>query len=127
MVNWKIYYSDLSTFSDLDGDWALAPLRGILAVVVRDPTGVWGRFVLHNHEFYYKVPGAEVMCSESREAIQAHVPDLLDSQIKLGGNADQATWNRVMLTAGDDPDFEALTPRRRTKDWPVDDPNRPNI
>jgi hypothetical protein len=35
-MNWKLYYSDGSTFSSEDGDWADAPYRGVLAVVVPD-------------------------------------------------------------------------------------------
>ena len=132
-MDWKIYYSryvgpgedNFYTVSSDESSWEEAPMAGVLVVLVADDT--WGRFMLHNHEHFYKTDGREVMCSESIEALKAHVPGIKDEQIKNGGNAFQEDWYRIISVAGHDLGFPRKTPRRRTKDWPVDDPRRPKI
>lgn len=126
-MDWRIYYSDGTTFSDEDGPWVIAPPKGVVCVVTLDPTGVWGRFVLQNHEFYYKTLDREVMCSEELSLVEVHVPDINPSQIKRGGNAWQDDWNTILHAATHDPDFPTGTPRRRVTDWDVDDPKRPHF
>lgn len=123
---WKIYYADGETFSSKDGEWSDAPEYGVVCVVTLDPTDVWGRFVLHNHEYYYKIPGKEVMCSEGLEYVKAHVPNITPKQIKCGGNAWQEDWNKILTRATHDEDFPKKSPRRRVTDWPIGDPQRPN-
>lgn len=35
-VEWKLYYGDRSTFSNLDGSWGEAPAWGVAAIAIRD-------------------------------------------------------------------------------------------
>ncbi len=125
MLKWRIYYTDGSKFGNDKGTWEEAPALGVLCVVTLDPTGVWGRFVLHCHEYYYKVPEHEVMVSEELKLLKHHVPNIQDNQIKRGGNAWQEEWTAWLHQATSDPDFPKSSPRRRTTDWPVGDPRRP--
>jgi len=114
MIEWRIYYNDGTEFDNTMGTWASAPGLGIVAVTTRNPTRD-SRFVLHNHEYYYKVDH-EVMCSEELELVKQHEPNILASQIKRGGNAYMADWHKVMQRAGKDPDFPGKTPQRRSSD-----------
>jgi len=123
-VEWRIYYSNGTTFSNRDGEWEAAPPLGVVCVVTLDPTKVWGRFVLHNHELYYKVPDREVMVSEEMPLLQSHVPAIQDDQIKRGGNAWQEEWVEIMQRATADEDFPKSSPRRRATDW-KGDPREP--
>lgn len=133
MVEWRIYYSDFSTFANADGIlhlpfglWESAAPRGVVCAVTIDPNGVWGRFVLHSHEFYYRTPGRAVMCSEDLSLLRVHVPAITDDQIKRGGNAWREDWPQILHTATHDADFPSASPRRRSTDWSLEDPLRPN-
>ena len=139
-MDWKIWYADGGTYSDADGPWEKAPLRGVICVVVRDKTGTWGRFVnsgfaprqpkcdhcgraIYN-EFYVCPPGGEPRATHELEAFRHQMQragheELLTTQcIKYGEQASQEVWERVMLAAGNDPDFPGGTsPRRRYTDF----------
>lgn len=120
MTIWRIYYGDdnRSTFSNLEGTWDEAPPDRVVCVVMRDPTGVWGRWVRFKHEFYYKGDGGdEVLGSESLEAIRGHVPNIRDSQIKAGGNVWTEDFQSILRAATSDTDFPKRSPRRRSSDW----------
>lgn len=117
MIEWRIYYSDRSTFDNIKGVWEIAPGLGVICVVTLDFTRVWGRHVIHKFEYYYKVPGREVMGSDDRALIQIHVPGILYTQIKRGGNAWREDWNEILTAATHDPDFPTGSPRRRSTDW----------
>jgi hypothetical protein len=117
MLEWRIYYSDFTEYDNLTGTWEEAPKYRVIGVNTLDPTGVFGRFLLQNHLLYYKIPGSEVMCSEEMIFLKQHVPDILESQIKHGGNAFQKDWNKLMLRMAKDTDFPRGTPKRRASDW----------
>lgn len=118
MVRWRIYYSDGSTYSSVDGSWDNAPGKGVVAVVTLDPTGVWGRFVRIKHELYYKLDGHdEVLGSDSLGLIHVHVPEIRGSQIKMGGNVLTDVFQRIIQRATVDSDFPKGSPRRRASDW----------
>ena len=114
---WRVRYSDRSVYDDLIGSWEDGRPNTIVCVTTIDPSGVWGRFVIYKHEFYYKIPGHEVMVSDDRALIEAHVPGILDSQIKVGGNAWQEDFQAILYAATRDPDFPIHSPRRRATDW----------
>ena len=139
-VYWKIYYADGSTFSNLDGEWPDAPAKGVICVVVRDPTEAWGRWVNSGYapkkdkceccgramynEYYVCLPeGREPRATHAMEAFffQAHKAGLsleeTDRCIKYGEQAPQEIWEAVMQEAVADPDFPRGSPRRRHSDW----------
>ncbi len=127
LLEWRIYYSryqgpnaaNFYTFSSADGPWEEAPRDGVLTVLTMAPSHNWTRFMIQDHERYYKVPGRGVMFSESDELIRVHVPAILASQIKRGGNAFREDWVKVIDAAAHDVDFPRGKPRRRTSDWPA--------
>ena len=47
---WKIYYDDGSTFSDLDGEPHEAPPEGFICAVGWDENG--DRYIMHGWDFY---------------------------------------------------------------------------
>ncbi len=109
---WKIYYADGSTFSDLDGSWEEAPTDQVVCCVMRDPTGAWGRFVLHGGGWYAKFPGETLVNPEDPE------PTMRRSGLfKQGIQLPKEKWTELMNQAAEDPDFEKKSPRRRKTDW----------
>lgn len=141
MIHWKLYYGDGTTYSNLDGSWIEAPSVGVVCVVVRDPTEVWGRFVnsgfapkkpkcdvckrAHFNDFYVNLP-------ESMEPRATHDPAafleqaenagidkaLAQTCIKFAVQVEQQVWQDIMLAAGSDTDFPSKkSPRRRYSDW----------
>lgn len=117
---WRVRYSDATTYDNLVGSWEEGRPSGIVCVVTLDPSGVWGRFVLHRTEYYYKIPGREVMAGDVKSLIRIHVPGILDSQIKRGGNAWREDFDSILHAAAHDPDFPTGSPRRRSTDWKGD-------
>lgn len=49
-MDWKIWYSDGSTFTSEEGPPELAPKRGVQAIACRDKT--FGRIVCRSNDFY---------------------------------------------------------------------------
>lgn len=135
MMRWRIYYDDKSTFSNEDGSWTEAPKHGVICVVVRDPTGVWGRFVnsgyapqvqcahcgrnLTNHYFVCPPDMEEPYPTWDLTDFCARFdkPEDADPYIKTGRQISQALWTEIMDIACLDPDFPIRSPRRRVKDW----------
>lgn len=139
-VYWKIYYADGTTFSNLDGEWPDAPARGVICVVVRDPTKAWGRWVSSGYapkkgkceacgrsrynEYYVCLPGSrEPRATHELEAFfyqtsrnGVNIEDI-DRCIKYGEQASQKVWEAIMHVAVNDPDFPRGSPRRRHSDW----------
>lgn len=116
MLEWKIYYENLDTYSNEDGPWEDAPGFGLIAVLTLDTTGVVGRFMVFGHDLYYRIPGHEVMGSSSVELIRTHIPTIRDNQIKRGGNAFLERFQEILSIAGHDPGFPRSTPARRFDD-----------
>ncbi len=114
---WRVYYSDRSEYDNLVGTWEAGRPSGIVCATTLDPTGTWGRFVLHGHEYFYKIPDHEVMMGDVKALIKVHVPGILDTQIKRGGNAWKDDFQAILERAAHDPDFPTGSPRRRSKDW----------
>ena len=138
MINWRIYYADGSTYSDADGEWMKAPERGVICVVVRDPTGAWGRWVNSGfaprrprcehcgratyNEYYVNLPdGDEPRATHELTAFRAQAQRAgvndVEACIKYGEQAPQEVWNAIMQRAVEDPDFPKGTPRRRYSDF----------
>ena len=144
-VDWKIYYDNGDTYSNLDGIWKDAPNDGVIGVVVRDVEDVWGRFIYTGHaptpqgfinEFYIKhddneEPYATWDLSPFLEKIGlfekvSAMTDLIErgkvlresGYVKFGRQVGQNQWQSVMRRMIDDSDFNAKSPRRRHSDYP---------
>jgi hypothetical protein len=140
LIRWRLYYDDGSMYSDADGPWENAPADGVVALVVRDPTGVWGRWVYSGYapitecprcgrapgnEYYVKVPDSdEPYATWDLEPFLNKVEPSLaihdarrSGLVKYGRQVSQAEWQEIMSRASDDPDFPKGTPRRRSTDF----------
>lgn len=129
-VNWRIYYAGGETYSDLDGPWELAPATGVVVVVVRDPTGVWGRWVHSGYvppspvgyprgnEFFVKRPAeAEPWATNELGLRLFRREGWPEENIKYGAMVPQEEWQAIQAAAVADPDFPRGTPRRRASDF----------
>lgn len=136
-MDWKLYYDDVPTFSDVDGFWKNAPQHGVICCVVRDETGAWGRFVNSGYaphklqegtnEFYIKYPDSNQPIATRNLApfydrMAAKFPKVdPEQQIKYGRQTDQIHWQDIMNLAANDTDFPtAVSPRRRKTDFPAE-------
>ena len=127
MITWRIYYDDGSTFCDLEGAWEEAPEQGLVCVVVRDPTGQWGRWVYSGWSAGQAVPGNNdyfVKHHDNDEPFStADLTPFLAKPgndmrlVKFGRMTGQANWQAIMDRAAADPDFPKGSPRRRASDW----------
>ena len=138
MILWRIYYAAAATFDNTEGAWKDAPRHGLVCVVVRDPTGVWGRFVNHgyaprttcptcgrdpaNHWFVCPPDMEEPYATWDLTDFRARfpTPEEADPYIKTGRMVSQMEWQIIMDVARRDPDFPISSPRRRVKDWKPD-------
>ncbi len=144
--NWRIYYEDGSTWSDLDGPWADAPGaverdrdwnitrgpgpgKGVLCVVVRDPSGAVGRWVHSGfyppsespmgNDYYVCCPGEDEPYAVDREGLALFFDKVGGERwelVKHGRQTAQLDWLATMDRAIDDPDFPRRSPRRRSTD-----------
>lgn len=138
-IKWRICYADFTTYSNLDGSWESAPKHGVICVLVRDPTGVWGRWINSGYapqrqcehcgtnkfnEYYVKPPDSdEPYPTHDLTDFRARFdkPEDADPYIKTGRQVPQEIWNKIMIEASKDPDFpQGTSPRRRASDWKPD-------
>lgn len=149
---WKIYYDlpdigahnhtsgehSFSSYSDLDGTWENAPQHGVICVVVKDPTEVFGRWIHSSYsspekcyycrhriynEYYVKRPDStEPYGTFDIRPFLAYIqmPEedaVAAGHIKQGRMVDQAYFTRIMDAASKDTDFTPGTPKRRRMDF----------
>jgi hypothetical protein len=138
MINWRIYYADNTTFDDSQGDWIDAPSKGIVCVVVRDPTEIWSRRVVSGYsrptkcqtcgagqwpDYYVKAPENEEPFIIARGDLKDFYSRfdsfaIAEQYIKIGRTCSQEQWTKIMDKAVSDPDFpKGTSPRRRSADW----------
>ena len=98
---WRIYYSDGSTFSNLDGAWADAPADGVVCVNVIDPAR--GKITRNGQDFYYSQNGSpdEVGSTDDiSPQVRARCPWL-----KYGLGVPRKLYLDILLAATRDPEF----------------------
>ena len=135
-MDWKLYYDDDSTFSNLQlFGWIDAPRHGVICCVVRDETGAWGRFVNSGYapqknqegtnEFYILYPDSnQPIATRDLDPFLDRMNTLFPTDdvqeiIKYGRQTDQLHWQEIMDRACNDKDFPTPTsPRRRKTDFP---------
>ena len=104
MINWRIYYEDGTTFTNLDGGPEDAPAFGMLMVVQHDDDV--GRLVMHAWDWFY-------WRADHQQWWGADIYGLLDqllhnkpiSALKQGRNTHTATYKAILQKAIEDPDF----------------------
>lgn len=105
--NWKVYYTDGSTFSDLDGSPFEAPKTGVQVLNIRD--GRKGRRTLKLVDYYVFSPNLDrwVDCVDSAAAMMraAQEPWIV---ILFGEYIKEEDFEKVLIQAHSDPDFPAV-------------------
>lgn len=107
-ILWRIYYSD-NTFDSSQGTLEDAPAFGVVCIV--SPNDLVGRVILHRHDFYYWVPpdgnvkgywsGGDARGVFDRLLFRLPFMALLE-----GRNVRREVFNKVMVDADKDPDFD---------------------
>jgi len=103
-VDWRIYYSDGSTFDSSMGDPGDVPAYGVICIP--QPDEMVGRVIMHGWDWYYYVPedkqwwGSDVFGVIDRLCHRLSVVALLQ-----GRNLSNKDFASVMGRADKDPDF----------------------
>lgn len=112
MAAWRIYYSDGTTYSSVDGDPAEAPAFGTVCIVF--PDADVGRVVMHGWDWYYYVPSAGQWWGSD---IHGLLDRLLHGEevegLKQGRNLSNTAYKAIFKTASLDPDFPVKTSTRK--------------
>lgn len=103
-INWRIYYEDGSTFTNLDGAPEDAPAFGMLMVVQTDPDV--GRMIMHAWDWFF-------WREDDQQWWGADIYGLLDQMLhnkplkalKQGRNTQTSNYQAILQRAIDDPDF----------------------
>ena len=98
MVDWIIYYSDGSTFSSDEGDWADAPGWGCQVVLFRDSIVKCG--IRHDRD-YYRLDEDGTVVGMDFVGLIDYVVEML-GVVKVGRMLTQAEYKRIYQQAVDD-------------------------
>lgn len=110
MLDWRIYYSDESTFDSSMGSPEDAPSFGVIAVVYPDPD--CGRGIVHRFDWYYYHPVDKTWWGVDVTGLHdALLHNLPLRAVKHGRLAPNAVYNRVLQAALHDPDFPIRSAR----------------
>ena len=125
MMDWRIFYSDGSTFSSEDGTPHEAPIDGVVCIVY--PDEMVGRVIMHGWDWYYWVDEVDPWVSpdgmENEEITQwwgsdkSGVDDrkrngLSIKFVKQGRNATNTRFTFIMGMADQDPDVPPKSGKR---------------
>jgi hypothetical protein len=110
-MDWRIYYSDGSTFDSTQGTPEEAPSRGFICVVGYYLSGIRDgqRYVLKGWDHYFYDRDAKQWWGCDRDGL---IDLLCENRVwayKLGRTVTVDEWEAIMETARSDPDF----PKRR--------------
>lgn len=103
-MDWRIFYSDGSTFDSAQGTHLEAPATGVQVIVVRDsdaPESNVGHFILQRRDYYWYEDG-EWYCGD----IFGMFDFLMRSGVvKFGQSIPNREYREILGRAGRDPDF----------------------
>lgn len=110
---WRIYYSDGSTFDSLDGAPESAPPFSVQAIVQKDR--VFGRRILRMVDYFAFSP-KEQRWLDLFDASAVIVRSLRDPGliIKSGEYINERQYEEILKKATNDPDFPGKAPRERS-------------
>ena len=109
MPEWKIYYTDGSTFSSDDGEWKNAPSDGVQALATAHPD--FGRQVWHSNDYYVQMPDGGIYATSD---IGCFLRAL--GLVKFGHMTNRENYQARLEDATQDPAFQKSSPRRREGD-----------
>ncbi len=110
--DWKIFYSDSSTFDSLQGEPRDAPSYGFVCAVYADE--VVGRVIMHGWDWYYWRTDHEQWWGSD---IHGLLDNLLHNQpitaIKQGRNIHNTEYKKIWALMINDPDFPVKSGQKR--------------
>lgn len=109
-LDWRIYYTDLSTFDSAQGAPEDAPSRGVAAIVIADEE--IGRTIIHKWDFYYWNLADREWCGCDQWGLIDHLLDNRVSAFKMGRTMEARAWKELLSRATNDPDFPVKSARR---------------
>lgn len=100
---WRIYYSDGTTFDSTQGTQEDAPARGFLCAIGYNELGE--RYIMHGWDHYWWDRASEQWWGCDRDGL---IDQLCENRVwayKMGRTVTKLEWDRVILEASYDPDF----------------------
>lgn len=108
MADWRIYYSDGTTYSSVDGEPTDAPAHGVICVVC--PHEDVGRTVMHGWDWYYYVPSTKNWWgSDIHGLLDRLLHNLEVVGLKQGRSVATPKYREIYKAASLDPDFPLKT------------------
>ena len=112
MANWRIYYSDGSTFDDSQGTPEDAPSFGVIAIPFPGPEV--GRVIMNGWDWYYwRADHEQWWGSDIHGLLDSLLHNLPITAIKQGRNISNLEFAAVLERAISDPDFPRKSAKRR--------------
>lgn len=127
-IDWKLYFDDDTTWTNEDGAWEDAPKLGVVVLVIRDPSGQWGRWVHSGYQpptdypkgndYYVKHPAENEPYATDKEGLGLFLKrqGAAEACVKYGAMVPYKKWTAIQDKAVHDPDFPRGTPKRRSTD-----------
>ncbi len=107
-MNWRIYYTDGSTFDNSQGKCEDAPAFGVVCIVY--PDKLVGRVILHRHDWYYWIGEEEGWSGGDIYGLLDRLLHRLPTEAVLQGrNVSNKMFRNIMARADKDPDFPATS------------------
>ena len=104
MIEWRIYYDDLTTFDSTQGTPEEAPSHGIICIVQPDESG--GRMVLCGWDWYYYNPeGGSFWGSDVHGLLDRLLHNIPTRAVKIGRMVTSEKFHAIRNKALVDEDF----------------------
>ena len=100
--DWRIYYTDGSTFNDNQGSPEDAPAFGVVCIV--HPNGLVGRVILHRHDWYYWTEDGW-SGGDLHGLLDRLLHRLSTTAVLQGRSVANKVFREIMARADKDPDF----------------------
>ncbi len=104
MIDWRIYYSDESTFDSSQGSPQDAPAYGVICIIYSNE--LVGRIIMHRWDWYYWVPDeGQWWGSDLFGVLDRLLHRLPTIALCQGRNVSNKTYSKIMGMADKDKDF----------------------
>jgi hypothetical protein len=114
-VQWRIYYTDGSTFSSLDGSPYDAPAEDVQVLLKLDPDV--GRFLLAAKDFYWFDHARQEWFGGEKAGLYQHLRQPGPSKVLFGTFVTCREYHDCVKAALSDPDFPPKTARAELEQW----------
>lgn len=103
-IDWRVYYSDFTTFDSSQGDPEDVPAYGVVCITQRD--SLTGRLIMHKWDWYYYVPEDSLWWGSDTFGLLDRLCHRLPAvAVCQGRNVSNADYRLIMEMADKDKDF----------------------